>query len=81
MSTVTSVLDAAIFPAKPDVRLGVWADRRPGKLHHQLALGVFVALMVCAFVRFLMEGRTVCLRLRSALQPWAQRAPPLFQRH
>jgi hypothetical protein len=79
MTTETPGLDPAMVPAKAELRIGAWADTHRGKLHLQLTLDAVVALLLCALVRFLMEGRTLCWRLQTALQPWAQRAPPLFQ--
>ncbi len=76
--TITSALAPAIFPAKSELRTGVFSDRRPGKLHHHLALGVALALSVCALVLFLLQRPTFHWRW-TALQPWAQRAPPLLQ--
>lgn len=76
--TLTSGLGPAIFPAKPELRIGAWADRRPGKPHHQLTPGVVLALLLCALVPFLIESGTAYWRW-TALRPWAQRAPPLFR--
>ncbi len=76
--TATSGLAPAIFPAKPELRIGAWSDRRPGKLHHLVALGVALALLVCALVPLLLRKPTARWRWTS-LQPWAQRAPPVFQ--
>lgn len=79
MTTETPGLSPAMVPAKAELRTGAWADTHRGKLHLQLTLSVVVALLLCALVRFLMDGRTVRWRLQTALQPWAQRAPPLLQ--
>jgi hypothetical protein len=72
-------LSPGMVPAKPELRIGVWTDAQLGKLHLQFTLGVAVVLIIYALVRLLVDGRTVRGRWHTALQPWAQRAPPLLQ--
>ncbi len=79
ISASGSALGPAIFPAKPDVRAATWADRRSGKSQHHLTLAVLAALTLFALFRSLVGGGTHAWRGHTALQPWAQRAPPLFQ--